>query len=145
MERQCRGAHGGVVAMMVAQTRRRVYPGARDEHPAQRLHDLSRRLVGLTVLAVQERQVDGCSAGKCERPAVLLDTRADRSARVARAGKPIPPAERPRGRLTRKDVHYEHLADARQHMPTRQRRVVEVGREDDRVGTHRRSLSPACV
>ncbi len=145
VERQCCRAHGGMVAMVVAQTGRRVYPGARDEHSAQRLHDLSRRLVGLAVLAVQERQVDGRAAGERERLAVLLDTRADRRGRVGRTREPVPPAERSRGRLTRKDVHHEHLAGARQHMPAREHRVVEVGREDDRVGTHRRSLSRACV
>jgi hypothetical protein len=34
---------------------------------------------------------------------------------------------------------------ARQQMPAREHGVIEVGREDDRVGAHRRSLSPVCV
>jgi hypothetical protein len=146
VERQCRGAHGGVIGMVVAQTGRRVYPGILDEHSAQRLHDLPQGLIGLAVLAVEERQVDGRTAGERERLAVLLDTRTDRRGRVTRAGELIPPAERAGGRLARKDVHHEHLAGARQHVPAREHRIVEVGREDDRrVGTHRYSLSPACV
>ncbi len=146
VERQCSRTHGGVVAMNVAQARRRIYQGILDEHFAQRPHDLSRRLVALAVLPVQERQVDRRVAGARKRPAVLLDTRADHRGRIARARELIPPAERAGGRLARKDVHHEHLAGARQHVPARQHRVVEVGREDHRrVGTHRCSLSPACV
>jgi len=70
------------------------------------------------VLAVQERQVDGGAAGERECLAVLLDTRADHRSRVGRAREPIPPAECSRGGLTCEDVHHEHLAGARQQMPT---------------------------
>jgi hypothetical protein len=136
-----------VIAMVVAQAGRRVYAGSRDEHFAQRLHDLSRRPVGLAlaILAVQERQVDARTAYARKRLAVLLDTRADRRGRIARARELIPPAERSRGRLARKDVHHEHLAGARQHVPTREHRVVEVGREDHGVMAHRDLLSSASV
>ena len=103
--------------MVVAQTCRRVYPGARDEGSAQGLDDLPRRLVAMAVLAVQERQVDGRAAGERERLTVLLDARANSSGGIGCAGVPIPPAERSGRGLARKDVHHKHLARARQHVP----------------------------
>jgi hypothetical protein len=52
VERQCRGTHGRMVAMIVTQTGRRIYSCALDDHSAQRLDNLSRRLLRLAVLTV---------------------------------------------------------------------------------------------
>ena len=77
VECQRRHEHRGVVVMVVAHARRRIHPGVRREYLTQRLDNLARWLVGLTVLAVQKRQVDSGAAGECKRAAVLFDARLD--------------------------------------------------------------------
>ena len=123
-------AHERMVGV-VRKRRWRVDASAGREQALKLRRRRSRELVGLAVLFVEEVEVDRRTAGKRQRPAILVDALTHALQGVGRARVPIPPRRCAQARgHTGEDVDDNDDAGLREHVPTREHRVIEVGRKN---------------